>query len=105
MLQLLQQPPLHQPKPAAAPTPDIPPEDEAASAQTVDPSPRGVPPTEDEGQEQLALDLAAEILGCPDKKSAGGKAYVSMLARSVAGLTFRRSEQEAIKRMRKLLDW
>jgi hypothetical protein len=105
MLQLLNLPPLHQPKPAEPVNPHQDSGDDAASTQTHEPVTQNPAPTEDEGQEQLALNLAAEILGCPDKKSAAGKAYLSMLAKTVAGLTFRRSEQEAVKKMRKLLDW
>lgn len=105
MLQLLDLPPLHQPKPAEPVNLHQDSGDDAASTQTHEPVTQNPAPTEDEGQEQLALNLAAEILGCPDKKSAAGKAYLSMLAKTVAGLTFRRSEQEAVKKMRRLLDW
>ncbi|XP_057492264.1 uncharacterized protein LOC130777854 isoform X2 [Actinidia eriantha] len=56
------------------------------------------------GEEGLAIRIAAEVANFHDKKKAAEKSYVAALCRILALLHFRASEQKAIKLMRRLLN-
>ncbi|PSS26776.1 Condensin complex subunit 3 like [Actinidia chinensis var. chinensis] len=56
------------------------------------------------GEEGLAIRIAAEVINCPDKKKAAEKSYVVALCKILVLLHFRVSEQKAIKLMRRLLN-
>ncbi|KAL3525026.1 hypothetical protein ACH5RR_013398 [Cinchona calisaya] len=56
------------------------------------------------GEEGLAIRIAAEVVGFRSSKSAAEKSYVSALCRILVLLHFRMSEQGAIKLMQQLLN-
>nr|XP_009417689.1 PREDICTED: condensin complex subunit 3 isoform X1 [Musa acuminata subsp. malaccensis] len=58
----------------------------------------------DSGEEGIAIRIAAEVAGCPEKKTSAGKSYILALCRIAASINFRPSEQHAIKCMRGLLN-
>ncbi|XP_066370272.1 uncharacterized protein [Miscanthus floridulus] len=58
----------------------------------------------DISEEGLAIRIALEVVSCPDKKTAAGKAYALALCKVAALLRFRQSEQKAIKCMRGLVN-
>ncbi|CAL9136566.1 unnamed protein product [Musa textilis] len=58
----------------------------------------------DSGEEGIAIRIAAEVAGCPEKKTSAGKSYIVALCRIAASINFRPSEQHAIKCMRGLLN-
>ncbi|XP_020270589.1 condensin complex subunit 3-like [Asparagus officinalis] len=69
------------------------------------------PPTSEErsldfesGEEGLAIQIAAEVVSFPEKKTPAEKSYILTLCRVAALVQFRPSEQEAIKCMRGLLN-
>eukprot|EP01018_Ginkgo_biloba_P038171 Gb_36529 [translate_table: standard] len=59
----------------------------------------------DAGLEELAIRIGVEVASFPSKKTAAGKSYIAALCRVAVPLEFRSSEQEAIKCMRKLLNY
>ncbi|TVU11786.1 hypothetical protein EJB05_45389, partial [Eragrostis curvula] len=58
----------------------------------------------DISEEGLAIRIAVEVVNCPDKKTAAGKAYALALCKVAVLLRFRQSEQKAIKCMRGLVN-
>ncbi|WOL13772.1 condensin complex subunit 3 isoform X1 [Canna indica] len=58
----------------------------------------------DSGEEGVAIRIAVEVAGFPEKKTSAGKSYILALLRVVTSTQFRPSEQHAIKCMRRLLN-
>lgn len=54
--------------------------------------------------EELAIRIAAEVVGFPSQRSAAAKSYLVMLTKTLCSIDFRQSEQQLIKCMRRLLD-
>ncbi|KAG9444465.1 hypothetical protein H6P81_015805 [Aristolochia fimbriata] len=57
----------------------------------------------DSGEEGLAIRIAAEVVSCEMKKTSAGKSYMLALSKIAVLLSFRSSEQVAVKCMRGLL--
>ncbi|KAL8193981.1 hypothetical protein R6Q57_026223 [Mikania cordata] len=56
------------------------------------------------GEEGLAICIAAEILSFPKKKNAAEKSYISAISKILVLLSFKQTEQVAVKLMRRLMN-